>query len=679
VTALGVKPIGRTATLAMALALPIALAGTRFCVVPTADGAWRGLVDPPGALRVALAAVLGLTGARLLRDRGAPFLVLLLSAAPLVPVLTGRFLPLLAFQGPVLLVLALGATAVVVGRSRPSRMPKPARPEALFAIAFLFYVLLGTRIPGPAGPQGDEPHYLTMAESLKADGDLDLRNQFRERAYSTFFSGTLEAHTSPASPKGTLYAVHTPGLALLILPAYALGGYPGARMFLSALAALTAALGFALVRDVTHSEWTARASWAALAFLPPLAFYALAIYPETPAALAIALFLLSARRDPGPKATLAAGLAAGALPWLHPKFLPLAILGLGLTLARRGRVLPRVAAALVFAASLCGLLAWLQVTYGHASLAAAYGPGFESDVAPSRIPWGALALCFDRQFGLLATAPLWALAAPGLFALWRLRPGDAMRAALFAGATLALGASFSMWWGGTCPPARFVVPALPALALALGPALARWRTPAAALFGVSLAVVAVAALAPRALHNRADGASALFRVLTPALEADTLLPSFIVPALPQAPHLDPQRATLELLEAWDEGNLVGPPLSLGALAVPLDLPDAPWTLLPGELRFSRKLDLPPGTYRVLVRGRALQAGPRDRVARIDVATDDEVIADAYVQEGRPDPAFDLSLPNGARRLTLTAVGLQGKTLIEDVRLTPLGLVPRSRR
>jgi hypothetical protein len=117
----------------------------------------------------------------------------------------------------------------------------------------------------------------------------------------------------------------------LILPAYALGGYPAVRLFLSALAALTGLLVYRTVRDATRSEGVARATWAALVLTPPLPFYAVAVYPETPAALATAWFLCVSRQDPRPRDLALAGLAAAALPWLHPKFLPPAVVGLGLT------------------------------------------------------------------------------------------------------------------------------------------------------------------------------------------------------------------------------------------------------------------------------------------------------------------------------------------------------------
>ena len=364
-------------------------------------------------------------------------------------------------------------------------------------------------------------------------------------AISSCATSTTTARTAASIPgawapisrrqarKARRYSIHAPGLPLLILPAYAAFGFRGAQLLIAALAALAGALVFRLVRDVSGEEWTSRASWAAFALLPPMAFYAVSIYPEAVAALATALFLLTSRADPSPRTMLLAATLAAALPWLHPKFLPLGVLGLSLTLVRRGPRLARVAAASLALVGLAGLLVFFHSLYGRASLSAAYGPGFDSDVSLARVPWGLGALLLDRQFGLLALAPLWVLAVPGCVLLFRRAPGDTLRAGLCAAVTLGVGASFSMWWGGTCPPARFVVPALPALAVLLAPALGRWRVLAAGLFGASLGVTLIAAAAPRAIHNRPDGESALLKVLSPAVSLDALWPSFLPEAGPR--------------------------------------------------------------------------------------------------------------------------------------------------
>ena len=716
--------VNRAGALALAVALPVLFWGTRFHVVPAPGGPLRGVTDPP-TLALALVAIgvaaLAAFGARRHAAVMLPLLLLGGAALPAVSVLTGRHPLLLFFQGWVLVPVAAAALGWAAARAlwgRPRRVAELREP-LLFVLGLSFYALLSWFLPGAAGPQGDEPHYLTMTESLLRDGDLDLANQFREKQYAAFFAGPLEPHASPASPPGRVYSIHAPGLSALLLPAYAAFGYAGAKLFMAALAALTAALTHRLVREVSGSRPLALLAWGALTFAPPLAFYSVAIYPEVPAALATVIFLLASRRDPGLGLTLAVAVAAAALPWVHPKYLPLAALGLALTLARRGPWTRRLASLALVALSTALLLFFFARLYGRAAFDAAYGLGFSSDVSLGRSPRGALGLLFDRQFGLFALAPVFLLALPGLGGLARVRPGDAMRATLVALATFVVGASFSMWWGGSCPPARFVVPALPALALLLAFAIPRRPGLFAALGCVSVAFCGIAALAPRAIHNRADGESGMLRFLAPALNLDDALPSFVLEqaiapvlalsllaafalawrfgsrgALPGAiayallasglretPLLDARAAALHFLFAWDEGNTVsfGKSLAPSALTTALELPLAPWTFESDELRATRPFDLPPGRYTVDIRAKVSEAARTARVVKLDLASGELLFERRYLREDQPLQPIDLALPAGARRLTLSGRGIQGRGVVEAVTLRPRAIVPRSRR
>jgi hypothetical protein len=706
------------AGVALALAAPLALWPTRGHVVPSLDGYWRGLSDPPSLLRVVVSLAVGIVLAMALSRLGPgaprPFLWMLLAVSPLLAVWWGRVPLLLLFQGPVLVVLAGAVLGLTTLRAVPRQWPERLTGPVAFAAGFAFYVLVGTGIPGPAGPQGDEPHYLAMAHSLLTDGDLDLADEFANREYAAFFAGELRAHTSPASPPGTVYPVHTPGLPALLLPAYALGGATGARVFMAALAALAGALTHRVVRHAFDSAPLAAGAWAILTFAPPLPFYAVSLYPETPAALATAAFLLPGR---GKASLVAAGVAAAALPWLHPKFLPLALAGLALAAARRD--IPGATRAALLGGpivSLALLLGFFAAVYGRPALGAAYGPGLASDVSPFRIPWGALALLTDRQYGLLACSPAWFLALPGFVALYRERRRDALRTALLAGASAAVGAAFSMWWGGSCPPARFLVPALPALAVATAPALRVRPGAAAALAGAGLAVVALAIGAPRAIHNRTDGESALLRFLAPALDLDASLPSFVpegtaasvvlalsllaVAGLAWAwglrglvaglaaytilaaplrgrPLIDPRGAPQQLLAAWEPARLRAPggPPKPNRLFVPLDLPGAPWTLAPADWRASRRDDLPPGFYRIDVAARAVGAPAGTNVARVELTARDLLLEQTYLRAGEPDPSLLLVLPVGARGLRLSVTGAQAGAVVSGARAVPLAIVP----
>ena len=690
------------------LAAAVAFWNASFHVVPTATGAWRGMTDAPSAVRVGVSVALGALAAwalsRFPPTVRRPMVAFAAAALPLVPVLTGRLLVLLVFQGGVLRLLAGAVIAVAIVRLASVRHVQAGHVPAavLFAAAFSFYCAWGARVPGAAGPQGDEPHYLVMAQSLLSDGDLDLTDEFAAREYAPFYGGDLAPHASPNTPPGRLYSMHSPGLAALLLPAYAMGGYRGARVFISAIAALTGVLLYRLVRDLTKDERIAAAAWGLAAFTPPLAFYAVTLYPETLAALAVVAFLLTARAEPSKAALAAATLLAVVLPWVHTKFIPLAAVGLAFTLLRPYRWPARAAVTAMFVASLGLLSFYFESLYGRPSFSAALGP---ADVSLRRAPWGAAGAFLDRQYGLFVVAPVLALAIPGGIALWRRHTGDALRALALVILIVAPAAAYVGWWGGAAPPARYVLPVVGPLLLAAGMAAPRARDALAALGGMGLTVLGLAAEAPRMLRNRPDGESLLLRSLSPDIDLNAWLPSFIeggprAPILAASllaaaaiawywrgrgllvgllgyalvangvrdrPLIDRGQATQRLLWAWDGAR------DLRGLAIPFELPRRPWTLEPGEARNSRRMNLPSGAYRAEVRLRSPD-GPA--VVRIEIFAGDLVLATTDVEDG--STIVPLLLPLGGRGLAVSAMGVTGRAEVEEIAIIPETLVPPTR-
>jgi hypothetical protein len=598
-------------------------------------------------------------------------------------------------------------------RSRALLSPALLSPALLFVTGFAWFAFLSTRMPGPAGPQGDEPQYLVLAHSLLSDGDVDLADEFAQRDYAAFFAGPLAPHTSPLSPPGRAYSIHTPGLAALVLPAYATFGYPGVRLLLCGLAALAAVLAHRAVRVSLGDETLAAASWAVLVFTPPLPFYAMRVYPEVAAVLAASVFLAASVGPSGRLATVGVALTAAALPWMHPKLLLLAVLGLALVLRRPTRWAVRGACAGALAVSVALLLAHFHAQFGHASLQG----GFPiARLSLAYLPRGLLAVLFDRQFGLLAVAPVFALALPGAMVLLRRRDSAAVPAAAIAALFVGLAGGFEYWWGGACPPARYVLPAVPALMLLLAPAVRARPTLSAALAGAGLGVVGLAADAPRILHNRPDGESLLLRFLAPAFDLNGMSPSFFDPgatpllltaalvaagaaawrwrragliaavvlagvvgtAVRDRPWVDRRAATLDLLWDWPPGRVAGVqgPARLDALALPLELPRAPWVLEPGERRNSRRMDVPPGRYRFEVAIRPVAAPAH---VRVELGSGSLVFAAADLDEARTAVATAVLLPTGARRLGISAAAPAGRAELHGARLVPEAVVPRDER
>ncbi len=678
-------------------------------------GYWRGVVGLPGGLRICAALAVGVLVAlalsRCSRSVQAPVFALLLAATPFVPVLTGHWLALLVLQGPALWLLAGAVAGVVVARAsseRGSALPT-MRSWWLLTAAFVFYGLLSLRIPGRAGTQGDEPHYLTMAISLLTDGDLDLTDEYAGREHEAFYPFSLTPHVSPSSPPGRTYSSHLPGLAFLIAPAYALGGYPGVRLLISLMAAITGAVIYRLARK-TQGQAGALGAWALWTFLPPGPFFAAAIYPEAPAALAVALLLLASETQARPGLAVAAALSVATLPWLHPKFVPLALAGLLLVVLRRQRPWTRVVMVVAFFGSLGALLAYLHAFYGSASLSAAFGP---AHLTPLNVPRGCLALLLDRQFGLFAISPIWALAVPGAVLFFRARSAAASRAAVMVAALVGVAASFGTWWAGASAPGRFLLPTLPALALAVVAAARVRPALAGACSGMSLAVVGLAASAPDVLWNRADGESRLLRHLssydlsgalpsffddgmTPVLLALTLAAvaalawrwrlwgwvaglvafTLVSSVLRTRPEIDQRLATLDLWHEWAPSRQAWPSGApdIARLAVPLELAHRPWLLTPSrDRRRSRRIDLPPGDYRVRVSARNLSDHPAR--FQVELEASSERIATATLDERHLNAWIPLPLPDGAQRIFLYAQGGEGRAELLEATVRADRIIP----
>ena len=195
------------------------------------------------------------------------------------------------------------------------------RTLALWLLLFGVYAAtLGLDAFAGSDYGGDEPHYLLAAESIVHDGNVDVSDEYAERAYSKFYPHELRPHGRRTD--GRLNEPHGVGFPLLIAPAYALGGAKAVELFLAAIAALAMALAYRLALRVAPDPWAFGAALA-VGLSPPLLAYGTAVYPELSAAAALAgAALLAVRLDTRVswrEASLCF-LLLGALPWLGTKF-----------------------------------------------------------------------------------------------------------------------------------------------------------------------------------------------------------------------------------------------------------------------------------------------------------------------------------------------------------------------
>jgi hypothetical protein len=444
-------------------------AGARFGVVPIAF--------VPIALALAAGGLVFLAGRRDARRAAIAASPLILVVLPWLPApLPAAFLIWTgALIGPIWIGVALALLAIVAPAASAGSDPSPRRE--LVRVALAGCVVFGTAawLAAPAVPGGDEPHYLIITQSLLHDHSLNIERVHARGDYHAYFGGTLTPDFRTRGHGGEIYSIHAPGVPALVLPAFALAGYHGVVVFLILLSALTGTLAWWLAWRATGSRAAAWFGWAAVALAAPYLLETFTVYPDGPGAAAVLTAFWALQRldrsEPISEAALVGhGAALAALPWMHTRFVLLAVV-LGACLvwrlvARPGGVKQIAALLSVPAVSGVAWLASFYVMYGTPNPTAPYGG--ESDSALAFMPNGLGGLLFDQGFGLIATAPALALALAGLTRVRRFAVAWGLTAIVYGAAV----STYAMWWAGSSGPARFLVPLIPPLAI---PAAAAWR------------------------------------------------------------------------------------------------------------------------------------------------------------------------------------------------------------
>ena len=391
------------------------------------------------------------------------------------------------------------------------------RRVAVAVAALLVPVALATPFLTPP-LYGDEPFHFALMTSLVGDRDMDLANNI-----------DLENHPNEASFQQDGDLLHSPVLGLLLLPGFAVAGRLGALMILAVAGSAAVALIVRRARRLGVPESRLRVLVVFLAAAYPLAVFTSQIWVEIVGVLAVAAILVAAAGGRGGRWAAAAwALLATAVKTR------LALLVFPAALAawwgrRRGRLAGLIVLAGAAAAS--AAVGWL--TMGHPfGVYRRLGDLLPKDpLLAVRVAGG---LAFDPSGGLLFAAPLWLVATAMVATLWR-RGGAGERMLLVGcGLTVAALLHSSEWYGGGSPPARYLVPMLPAVALAGGFLLReprRWRRAAEILLAPSVAVWWVLVTRPHHSINPGDGSWWATDALARSYLVDTawLVPSFLVP------------------------------------------------------------------------------------------------------------------------------------------------------
>lgn len=520
-------------------AATLAWAATGVVAVTTPPGVAALVSWPtPTAAAAALLIALAATGVR----QAVVVLPLAVAAAPLV---AGWAAGAWIFTGAGMWIA--WALAVAIACRATTRLPRVAwspRAHAGIAAAAAAIWLAGVATAvAPVAVTGDAPHYLVIARSLAADGDVDLRNDYDERRYDDFYAGSLEPRHTNTSPWGEEYPFHGLGVAVLVAPGFAAFGVAGATATAIAVMAGGSALLWLAVWHLLRQTGAAWFGWATLVSSAPFALHAAAIYPDGPAAAAVAVALWLAALLHGGRVVPLVAVAAGgaglaALPWLHARLaLPAGIFGLALAWAIwRGQPERWTRLAWMLTVPIISLAGWVAsalVMFDTWNPAAAIlqrtAPGGWTDVAR-----GLLGLFADHQYGLLPAAPVMAAGIWGLARFVAAFPLIGVATGGAAAGVLVMSSAW-VWWGGDAAPARFLTVVLPALALWAAHA---WSTSGAGGRRVlSLALAASAAMTTlyalvdggARAYAFADGRGSVFEAFSPSVDLSLALPSLFRP------------------------------------------------------------------------------------------------------------------------------------------------------
>lgn len=423
-----------------------------------------------------------------------------------------------------------------------------ARGAALTAIFLLSW---GLTTHGKYSATGDEPHYLMVAQSLWADGDLDVGNNYLQRDGALFGAAGLQPELhARAGRAGRILPVHDVGVPFVLLPVYVVAtklatipseavlkrfrmnrglfAYSLISLVMIALVMCAGALTIDALRHAGVTERHAAAIVLVAWLAPPILSNSFLVFPEPFALLVTAWALLEWTAPPGPWRVRDSAfvLALGLLPWMHRKYALYALVLFGIVLWRRragglSRKTPLLALT-VFVLPQLVLGLWTLHYWGNLT-----GP-LALDGAPfslSAFSHGAPGIWLDRENGLLWCAPVYAL----LPAAWWLRRSELGPWLLAVAALLIPAAAHDQWWGGFSPAGRFLVPLIPVFCLA-GAALLERRSTRYAAFALLVPQLFISAYGwqhPRALWPQGDGENRILSGLLHSLaRADQWLPSF---------------------------------------------------------------------------------------------------------------------------------------------------------
>jgi len=173
------------------------------------------------------------------------------------------------------------ATARVMARA-PSQAgcATPGRASRWAAAIFVSCSLVAAVSLQGWLPGGDEPHYLVITQSLLHDGDLKIENNHLRGDFLAYTTQDIPPDYLRRGQDGEIYSIHAPGVSALVLPAFALAGYPGALALITLLSVWAVAVVWRVAFLVTDSASAAWSATAAMGLSASFILHSFTIFPD---------------------------------------------------------------------------------------------------------------------------------------------------------------------------------------------------------------------------------------------------------------------------------------------------------------------------------------------------------------------------------------------------------------
>lgn len=393
------------------------------------------------------------------------------------------------------------------------RTERFATARAVLGVILFCLGLYGATLHGYVDVEDTEIAYQATA-SLVERGTLEIR------ADTPLGREVIAGNYMVArGPDGRVYPSYPLAQVLLPVPFYLLGkrvaplarevpedvvrlGFAAVNPVMGALLAVAILLA---ARALGASVRVAAVTAVCAASATMLWVYAQGTFTDLPLATCntFAVLGLLRARERGWPWLLFAGLMQGMAGALRPIGFVLAVPAVWYL----GRRWGRVATYLIACASVGALMLWLDVAVFGRPLAAGYAQRAAEGVLALTHSYTLtlFGLTFSDGMGLFTLSPVLLLALPGLAILRRQQAGAAWLLAGPCVLLVALFAAFTAWFGGNNWGPRYVLPAVPLLAIGMAPWLAQaqgWRrVVTGALWGASLLVQILGVAVPHRIYS----------------------------------------------------------------------------------------------------------------------------------------------------------------------------------